>query len=79
MPSKDVHNFIRKENEIDDMVSMIDRIMESGTSRLKIKTSDAIKEGTVEKVSHHGRCDIGSAFACGIPFDVLEEQEGDKK
>lgn len=75
MPSKDVHNFIRKDNEIEDMVNMIDHIMESGTSRLKVKTSDSIKAGTFEKVSHHGRCDIGSPFACGVSFDLLPDPE----
>ena len=74
MPHMDVRRKIREEKEIEDMVAMIDQMMEGGTSRLKVKTSDAIKEGTFEKVYHHGRCDIGSAFDCGTPFDVLEDE-----
>lgn len=74
MPPKEMEQKIRKENEIEDMVAMIDQMMEAGTGRLKVKTSDEIKEGTIEKIYHHGRCDIGSAFACGIPFDVLEDR-----
>ena len=37
-----------------------------------------LKEGEKKKDYHLGRCDIGSAFACGIPFDVIEDVIPDK-
>ena len=65
----------KKENaeNIDDIVSMLDNFAMSEEGRLKVRVSDELKEGEVKREYHHGRCDIGSAFACGIPFDVIEE------
>lgn len=58
--------------EIDDLVALIDMMTQSGTSRLKVKVTDELEEGTYKKEYHHGRCDINSPWACGASFDVLE-------
>lgn len=58
--------------EIDDLVALIDKMTMDGTSRLKVKVSDDVLEGTYKKEYHHGRCDINSPWACGTAFDVLE-------
>lgn len=58
--------------EIDDLVALIDMMTQSGTSRLKVKVTDELSEGTYKKEYHHGRCDINSPWACGASFDVLE-------
>lgn len=78
MPKKEVN---AEAANIDDIVKMLDGFAESETGRLKVKVSEDLPAGTVEKVYHHGRCDIGSVFACGIPFDVLEDvaEENEKK
>lgn len=60
------------ENSLDDVANLIDNLMSGGASRLKINTSDELQFGEYTKVYHHGRCDIGSPFACGTPFDVLK-------
>jgi len=60
------------DKEIDDLVALIDNMNQAGTSRLKVKVSDEIEEGTAKKEYHHGRCDINSPWACGTPFDILE-------
>ncbi len=65
--------------DIDDIVKMLDDFAQSDTGRLKVKISEELEAGKVEKVYHHGRCDIGSAFACGIPFDVIEDISGRDK
>ena len=56
----------------EDMVKIIDNMMESGTSRLKIRSSEELTDGEIIKEYHHGRCDINSPWACGQAFDVLE-------
>lgn len=61
-----------KMQEIDELVSLIDMMTTSGTSRLKVKVTDELEAGTYTKEYHHGRCDIGSPWACGASFDVLE-------
>jgi len=52
-----------------DLINMLDSMMESGVSRLKIDTSYEISEGDFEKKYHHGRCDVGSPFATGKLYD----------
>lgn len=56
---------------IDDIIKLLDDYTLSGGSRLKLK----VVEGEGEVVSrqyHHGRCDVGSPWAKGDSFDVLE-------
>ena len=62
----------QQEQEIDDIIHMLDSKTESGVSRIKVNVSDEQQEGTVNTQYHHGRCDIGSPWACGTAFDVLE-------
>lgn len=60
---------------VDDVVAMLDGFAMSETGRLKVKVSDEIPEGYYKKEYHHGRCDVGSPWACGASFDVLSEDE----
>ena len=62
-------------DDIDEIVKMLDQMVDSGVSRLKVKTSDELKQGETKKEYHLGRCDIGSAFACGTPFDVTDDND----
>lgn len=64
-----------KEN-IDDVIKMLDGMVTKEISRMKIETSEEVREGETEHTYHHGRCDVGSPFATGKLFD-LEEDEGD--
>ncbi len=62
------------EQDIDALVALLDGCMEAGESRVKID----VEEGQGEVLSrkyHHGRCDVGSPWACGTAFDVLEPQQ----
>ncbi len=65
----------RNAANIDDIVKMLDNFASSEEGRLKVKVSEELEEGTVKREYHLGRCDINSAFACGIPFDVLDITE----
>ena len=56
---------------VDDIIKLLDDYAQSGGSRLKLN----VVEGQGEVISrqyHHGRCDIGSPWARGESFDVLE-------
>lgn len=56
----------------DRIVELIDNMMVGGTARLKLKESEEIDRDTILKEYHHGRCDIGSPWAKGQAFDVIE-------
>ncbi len=64
----------RKEQEIADMVKLLDGFADSGDSRLKINMSDELEAGQTQRVYHHGRCDVGSPWACGNAFDAQTEK-----
>lgn len=64
----------REQKEIEDMVKLLDTFASSDDSRLKIKMSDELEEGQTQRVYHHGRCDIGSPWACGNAFDAQTEK-----
>lgn len=64
----------QKEQEIADMVKLLDGFADSGDSRLKINMSDELEEGQMQRVYHHGRCDVGSPWACGNAFDAQTEK-----
>lgn len=60
------------EVDIDKIVALLDGRTQAGESRIKVN----VVEGRGEVLSrqyHHGRCDVGSPWACGTAFDVLEE------
>lgn len=59
-------------NDIENMLKILDGFANSEESRLKVETTESIPQGTAQKQYHHGRCDIGSPWAKGQAFDVLE-------
>ena len=56
--------------DIDNMLNVLENFGASGEGRLKIQTSDAVEAGTTDTKYHYGRCDVGSPFAKGTPFDA---------
>lgn len=61
--------------DLDKVIAMLDGFAGSDASRLKIEVSDEYTQGEVKKQYHHGRCDIGSPWARGCAFDVLEDDQ----
>ena len=61
-----------EERELNDIVNILDKMVAQDISRIKVSTSDEVEEGSVSREYHHGRCDIGSPWARGCAFDVLE-------
>lgn len=59
-------------SDVDEIIALLDGYTRAGGSRMKIDVVDG--EGEVlSRQYHHGRCDVGSPWACGTAFDVLEE------
>jgi len=51
------------------IIDMLDNLMNSGVSRLKVEMNESLEDGSYTKKSHHGRCDVGSPFATGKLYD----------
>ncbi|MGN0402760.1 MAG: hypothetical protein ACI4HQ_10970 [Acetatifactor sp.] len=61
--------------DIDAVIALLDGYTKAGDSRIKINVVDGSKNDKGDVISrqyHHGRCDVGSPWACGTAFDVLE-------
>jgi len=55
-----------------DIINMLDTLTKNEVSRIKIKVNDESSDAEPVREYHHGRCDIGSPWARGCSFDVLE-------
>ena len=58
--------------DVDEIIKLLDGYTQAGGSRMKL---DVVEGGgeVLSRKYHHGRCDVGSPWACGTAFDVLEE------
>ncbi len=58
-------------NDVDALIALLDGCVQAEESRIKVDVVEG--EGkVVGRQYHHGRCDVGSPWACGTAFDVLE-------
>lgn len=60
------------EEDIVKILNVLENFSETETSRMKIQVLEEEEEGKVNRQYHHGRCDVGSPWAKGEWFDVLE-------
>lgn len=67
------NNMMDAEN-VDDIINILDSYVSSGGSRMKLNVIEG-DGNIISKQYHHGRCDIGSPWAKGQAFDVLENEE----
>ena len=58
--------------DVEEIIALLDGYAQSGGSRLKLNVVEGEGE-VIFRQYHHGRCDVGSPWACGTAFDVLEE------
>ena len=56
----------------EDIIAMLDKLTNDEVSRIKINVEDDSESAAPVKEYHHGRCDVGSPWARGCAFDVLE-------
>ena len=59
--------------DIDNIVELLDQFASSGEGRMKLKVTEGAVSEKVEKKYHHGRCDVGSPWANGMAWDVIED------
>lgn len=71
MPAKEDKGDI-SEKDIDNVLKILENFSQTETSRMKLQVSEETSQGDVERQYHHGRCDVGSPWAKGESFDVLE-------
>ncbi len=57
--------------DVDALIAILDNYNISGGSRMKIDVVEGQGE-VIDRQYHHGRCDVGSPWAAGQAFDVLE-------
>lgn len=57
----------------DELVRLLDNFAESEVGRLKVQVKENLVTDGPVRTYHIGRCDIGSPFAKGTPFDVLPD------
>ncbi len=62
------------EEDISAVLDMLENFGKSQESRFKVVMSDTVEEGQAKKQYHYGRCDVGSPWAKGQAFDVLEDE-----
>lgn len=60
------------EEDVDALVGLLDRMTVGGDSRIKVNVVQNAQRGEVSREYHHGRCDVGSPWAKGECWDVLE-------
>lgn len=58
--------------DVDALIALLDGRTQAGDSRIKLDVVEGQGE-VVARRYHHGRCDVGSPWACGTAFDVLED------
>lgn len=61
-------------DDVNELIKLLDGYTQAGGSRLKIDVVEGQGE-VITRQYHHGRCDVGSPWACGTAFDVLEDEK----
>lgn len=61
------------EKDIENLLKILDSFSDSGDRRMKLNVSEELADGDTKHEYHLGCCDIGSPWAKGTPFDVLED------
>lgn len=59
------------DQDVEALIQLLDQYNEAGGSRMKINVVEGDGQVT-DRQYHHGRCDVGSPWAKGQVFDVLE-------
>lgn len=60
--------------DIRNIVEMLDNFATSGEGRMKIKMADDMEHSRTTREYHHGRCDVGSPWACSNSLDALDNE-----
>ena len=58
------------DENVENVLKMLEEFGDSNEGRLKVRTGEEVESGEMKRQYHYGRCDVGSPFAKGTPFDV---------
>lgn len=58
--------------DIQNIINLLDGFCKTEESRMKLRVSEESAPENVSRQYHHGCCDVGSPWAKGTAFDVLE-------
>lgn len=58
--------------DIQNIIKLLDGFCQAQESRLTLQVSEKEAPESISRQYHHGRCDVGSPWAKGSAFDVLE-------
>lgn len=72
---KDIVMGNTSEKDIDNLMKILDGFCDAGERRMKLQVSEELEAGDTRHDYHLGCCDIGSPWAKGTAFDVLEDEE----
>lgn len=61
--------------DVRNIIEMLDDFASSNTGRMKLTMADDIENATMKKEYHHGRCDVGSPWACENGMDALDKED----
>lgn len=61
-----------EDKDIENILKLLDGFCTAEESRLKLNVQDDLPPESTSRSYHHGRCDVGSPWAKGTAFDVLE-------
>jgi hypothetical protein len=58
--------------DIRNIIEILDNFASSNEGRMKIKMAEDMEHSSTSKEYHHGRCDVGSPWACKNGLDALD-------
>lgn len=61
-----------EEQRIEDIIALLDSCSTQGMNRFKLNVTEG--QGITTQY-HHGCCDVGSPFAKGQAYDVMEPED----
>lgn len=60
--------------DIRNIVELLDNFAQSGEGRMKLRMAENMEDEATKKEYHHGRCDVGSPWACNHSLDALDKE-----
>ncbi len=60
--------------DIRNIVEMLDDFASSEVGRMKLSMAEDMENAVTRREYHHGRCDVGSPWACTNSLDALDKE-----
>jgi hypothetical protein len=60
--------------DIRNIIDILDDFAMGSDGRMKIVMAENMEEASTKREYHHGRCDVGSPWACGNGMEALDKE-----